>query len=142
MFGFNCFYFEYLLSANYFIRKFSRPHRLSSAKVAIIFCFATATKWQAKASTGRLNERKHYVNRFFHYTWRMLKRMVIFATKTKIDIRVEKEIKFYSKSAKILTMHPSGSYTLQRNAQKQYVLRITNPQIFWSTSKYLVVVVK
>ena len=61
---------------------------------------------------------------------------------TKIDIRVEKEIKFYSKSAKILTMHPSGSYTLQRNAQKQYVLRITNPQIFWSTSKYLVVVVK
>ena len=61
---------------------------------------------------------------------------------TKIDIRVEKEIKLYSKSAKILTMHPSGSYTLQRNAQKQYVLRITNPQIFWSTSKYLVVLVK
>ena len=61
---------------------------------------------------------------------------------TKIDIRVEKEIKFYSKSAKILTMHPSGSYTLQRNSQKQYVLRINNPQIFWSTSKYLVVVVK
>ena len=61
---------------------------------------------------------------------------------TKIDIRVEKEIKLYSKSAKILTMHPSGSYTLQRNAQKQYVLRITNPQIFWSTSKYLVIQVK
>ena len=61
---------------------------------------------------------------------------------TKIDIRVEKEIKLYSKSAKILTMHPSSSYTLQRNAQKLYVLRITNPQLFWSTSKYLVVVVK
>ena len=61
---------------------------------------------------------------------------------TKIDIRVDKEIKLMSKSAKILTMHPSGSYTLQRNANKTYVLRITNPQLFWSTSKYLVIQVK
>ena len=61
---------------------------------------------------------------------------------TKIDIRVEKEIKLYSKSAKILTMHPSSSYTLQQDANKMYVLRISNPQIFWSTSKYLVIQVK
>lgn len=61
---------------------------------------------------------------------------------TKIDIRVDKEIKLYSKSAKILTMHPSSSYTLQQDANKQYVLRITNPQLFWSTSKYLVILVK
>jgi len=61
---------------------------------------------------------------------------------TKIDIRVDKEVKLYSKSAKILTMHPSSSYTLERDANKQYVLRITNPEIFWSTSKYLVVLVK
>ena len=61
---------------------------------------------------------------------------------TKIDIRVDKEIKLYSKSAKILTSHPASSYTLQQDANKQYVLRITNPQIFWSTSKYLVVMVK
>ncbi len=61
---------------------------------------------------------------------------------TKIDIRVEKEIKLYSKSAKILTMHPSSSYVLDRDANKQYTLRITNPQIFWSTSKYLVILVK
>ena len=61
---------------------------------------------------------------------------------TKIDIRVDKEIKLYSKSAKILTTHPSSSYTLAQDAKKQYVLRITNPQIFWSTSKYLVVLVK
>ena len=61
---------------------------------------------------------------------------------TKIDIRVEKEVKLYSKSARILTMHPSSSYTLQRDANKQYVLRINNPQLFWSTSKYLVIVVK
>lgn len=61
---------------------------------------------------------------------------------TKIDIRVDKEIKLYSKSAKMLTSHPAGSYTLQPDAQQQYVLRITNPQQFWSTSKYLVVLVK
>ena len=61
---------------------------------------------------------------------------------TKIDIRIDKEIKLYSKSAKMMTSHPSSSYTLQQDANKQYVLRITDPQLFWSTSKYLVVLVK
>ncbi len=61
---------------------------------------------------------------------------------TKIDIRIDKEIKLYSKYAKILTMHPSSSYTLATDAKEQYVLRITNPQLFWSTSKYLVIQVK
>lgn len=61
---------------------------------------------------------------------------------TKIDIRIDKEIKLYSKSARVLTMHPSSSYTLSRDANNQYILRINNPQIFWSTSKYLVVLVK
>ncbi len=61
---------------------------------------------------------------------------------TKIDIRIDKEIKLYSKSAEILTSHPAGSYTLQRDANKQYVLRITNPDAFWSASKYLVIQVK
>ena len=61
---------------------------------------------------------------------------------TKIDIRIDKEIKLYSSSAEILTNHPAGSYTLQRDAKKQYVLRISDPQRFWSTSKYLVVQVK
>ncbi|MBQ9656122.1 MAG: hypothetical protein IJV38_08890 [Prevotella sp.] len=61
---------------------------------------------------------------------------------TKIDIRVDKEIKLYSRSAKMLTDHPSSSYTLTQDANKQYVLRITNPEQFWSTSKYLVILVK
>ena len=61
---------------------------------------------------------------------------------TKIDIRVDKEIRLYSRSAQLLTSHPQASYTLDRDANKQYVLRITNPQLFWSTSKYLVVLVK
>ena len=61
---------------------------------------------------------------------------------TKIDIRVDKEIKFYSRSAEMLTPHPASSYTLERDANRQYVLRITSPEQFWSTSKYLVVQVK
>lgn len=61
---------------------------------------------------------------------------------TKIDIRNTTEIKLYSKTAKLMTAHPSSSYSLVRDANKQYTLRITNPQIFWSTSKYLVVLVK
>ncbi len=61
---------------------------------------------------------------------------------TKIDIRVDKEIKLYSKSAKILTAHPTSSYTLTQDANKQYILRIQDPDTFWSASKYLVVVVK
>ena len=61
---------------------------------------------------------------------------------TKIDIRVDKEIKLYSKSAELLTAHPGGSYTLTRESKDQYVRRITNPQTFWSTSKYLVIQVK
>ena len=61
---------------------------------------------------------------------------------TKIDIRSYKEIKLSSKDAKMLTSHPSSSYTLAPDANKQYVLRITDPNLFWSTSKYLVIQVK
>ncbi len=61
---------------------------------------------------------------------------------TKIDIRDTKEIKLYSRWAEIKTQHPGSSYTLERDANKLYVLRITNPQLFWSTSKYLVILVK
>lgn len=61
---------------------------------------------------------------------------------TKIDIRYDKEIKLYSKSAKILTNHPSGSYKLAKDNKGQYILQVTNPEQFWGTSKYLVIQVK
>lgn len=61
---------------------------------------------------------------------------------TSIDIRVVKSVKLYSKSAKLLTSHPEGSYKLEMDAQKQYTLYITNPQLFWSVSRYLVILVK
>ena len=61
---------------------------------------------------------------------------------TKVDIRYDKEIKLYSKSAKLLTNHPAGSYKLEKDNKGQYVLHITAPETFWSVSKYLVIQVK
>lgn len=61
---------------------------------------------------------------------------------TKIDIRVQKEIKLYSKKAEMKTSHPSSSYMLDKDAKGQFILRIIDPQTFWSTSKYLVIEVK
>ena len=61
---------------------------------------------------------------------------------TKIDIRYDKDLKFYSKSAQLLSTHPAGSYQLAKDKQGQYELHITDPQKFWSVSKYLVVQVK
>ena len=61
---------------------------------------------------------------------------------TKIDYRVTKVIKLYSKKAELLTSHPAGTYALDKDAQGQFTLRITDPDRFWSVSKYLVVEVK
>lgn len=61
---------------------------------------------------------------------------------TKIDIRYDKDIKFYSKSAQLLSTHPSNSYQLTKDKQGQYEIHITDPKKFWSVSKYLVVQVK
>ncbi|MCQ2293775.1 MAG: hypothetical protein MJZ54_07050 [Bacteroidaceae bacterium] len=61
---------------------------------------------------------------------------------TKIDTRSTKVIHLYSKNASLRTNHPSGTYSLDKDANGQYTLRITDPDRFWSTSKYLVIVVK
>ncbi len=61
---------------------------------------------------------------------------------TKIDTRLVKEIKLYSKSAEMLTTHPAGTFTLQKDGKGEYVLRITDANKFWSISKYLVIKVK
>lgn len=61
---------------------------------------------------------------------------------TKIDIRIDKVIRLYSKSATLKTTHPAGSYRLDKDDKGQYVLRITDPDKFWSVSKYLVIIVK
>lgn len=61
---------------------------------------------------------------------------------TQIDIRTDKEIKLYSKSADLLTTHPAGSYELVEDDKELLTLKITNPNEFWSVSRYLVIQVK
>ena len=60
----------------------------------------------------------------------------------RIDIRTNREINLNSRSAKILTSHPGSSYSLNKGADGNMILRINDPQTFWSTSKYLVIQVK
>jgi chromosome segregation ATPase len=61
---------------------------------------------------------------------------------TQIDIRKDTEFKLYSKSAKLLTTHPNGSYEWTKDEKEQYILRVTNPTDFWSVSRYMVIQVK
>ena len=61
---------------------------------------------------------------------------------TQIDIRTDKEIKLYSKDAKLLTPHPEGTYEWKKDDKGQLTLVITNPNKFWSISRYLVIEVK
>ena len=61
---------------------------------------------------------------------------------TKADKRKLTTVETHAKNAKLLTTHPEGSYKLERNSEKQYVLTITNADNFWSVSKYLVIQVR
>jgi len=59
-----------------------------------------------------------------------------------IDITKVTTIPIDAKEAKIVTTHPSDSYTIQHAGKDQISsLVITDPDRFWRTSKYLVVVV-
>lgn len=58
------------------------------------------------------------------------------------DAREKKVIPLYSKRVKVMTTHPKGSYELVRDANRCYVLKIEDPKLFWSISKYLVIVVR
>ena len=61
---------------------------------------------------------------------------------TEIDIRKDKEVKLYSKRAELLTTHPEGSYEFVKDDKGQLTLKITNPNTFWSVSRYLVIQVR
>ena len=61
---------------------------------------------------------------------------------TPIDVRTFDRLATDSKSAKILTKHPEGSYELTRGEDKKYTLVIKNPADFWNASKYLIIQVK
>ena len=56
----------------------------------------------------------------------------------KIDLRNITEINTNAKKARILSKHPSDSYTLVQEAGETLV-QISDPQKFWEQTKYLVI---
>ena len=58
---------------------------------------------------------------------------------TEIDIRKVVEIPVGAKKATILSAHPEGSYELVADADGMKVLKVLDPQTFWSVTRYLVV---
>ncbi|MDP4188390.1 MAG: hypothetical protein Q8907_09590 [Bacteroidota bacterium] len=61
---------------------------------------------------------------------------------TKIDITKTSSIALYGKKAHLLTSHPSSSYRFESSNGKVDKLIILDANEFWSTSKYLVVVIE
>jgi uncharacterized coiled-coil protein SlyX len=62
---------------------------------------------------------------------------------TRIDYTQVSTIEINGKDIKLITSHPSNSYTMDKSALDKDVVKsitITNPERFWSASKYLVVV--
>ncbi len=58
----------------------------------------------------------------------------------KIDVTQTKTIPVNSKNVKLITEHPSGSYELVREGEKNIAyIEIKNPDEFWRISKYAVV---
>lgn len=58
---------------------------------------------------------------------------------TKADIRTLNTIPLHSKKAKVLTNQPSDTYEIVEGADGMKVLNIKNPELFWTTYKYLVI---
>jgi len=61
---------------------------------------------------------------------------------TKIDASETKSIVLACKKAKIITTHPTNSYKFEGPEGKVEKLTINNPEDFWGTSKYLVIVIE
>lgn len=61
---------------------------------------------------------------------------------TEIDGSETASIPLSCRKAKLITSHPSGSYKFEGPEGKIEKLLITNQEEFWSTSKYLVIVVE
>lgn len=60
---------------------------------------------------------------------------------TQVDISTTNTIVLAAKKAKLITTHPSASYKIEGADGKAEKLTILNAEDFWSTSKYLVIVV-
>jgi hypothetical protein len=61
---------------------------------------------------------------------------------TEIDRRQMTSLEVKGKKPKLVTTHPLGSFEFEKQSDELSVLKIKDPERFWSASKYLVVQVK
>jgi predicted nucleic acid-binding Zn-ribbon protein len=61
---------------------------------------------------------------------------------TRVDITQLSNIPVNTKEVEMVTVHPMDSYSIEKQDDKVSEIRITDPEKFWSTSKYLVVMTK
>ena len=61
---------------------------------------------------------------------------------TEVDMRDITELEIGSKKADVLTTHPNGSYSIDKDSNGYLTLKILDTQLFWNTSKYLVIEVE
>ena len=59
-----------------------------------------------------------------------------------VDITQIQNIPLDTKDAELVTVHPTGSYSIEKHNDKVSEIKITDAEKFWSTSKYLVVMTK
>lgn len=59
-----------------------------------------------------------------------------------IDIRHTPLIPVFSKDAELASNHPSGSYEWVKGEGNPHWLKITNPEKFWESTKYMVILTK
>lgn len=58
---------------------------------------------------------------------------------TKIDYTKTTNIPINSKGVRVVTTHPTGSFTINKNGRTVESITINDPELFWSASKYLVI---
>jgi hypothetical protein len=61
---------------------------------------------------------------------------------TEIDVRVDRVFPLYAKHAKLLTVHPEGSYEFVKDADKQLTLKVLDIDAFWSVPRYMIIQVR
>lgn len=116
----------------------------NEAKAAVVASQDKAlnTAWFVFGTKSELKEQKIIESKFLQKTKVLADSEFNKDYFTPIDIRTDKEIKLYSKNAELLTTHPAGSYELVEDDKGLLTLKITQPNKFWSVSRYLVMLVK
>lgn len=97
------------------------------------------TVWYCVATSKKLKDAKIVSNTGLFQTKKVMATEFDKTAFTQVDLRSVPSISTFSKSIKIITTHPQGSYKLVTGADKNITIEITDQSKFWSVSKYLVV---